>query len=383
MPVVAGVKIKTKSMRAKTPVFADEKYTGPEPMWPAESAEWPQDRFDSYLRRSFYYYNYHYTQKECKKYIVEWLKKNSEFSRDEIRAFERSADRSVPMTMCSLIMANRAGMTLRERHIQFVNECIRQAIAEAEPEKIEVVATPEQVRNRPTIQDRLNEKTSELIGELEGKYDDLESFKPYDWLSANNVVQSQLGKYENLFGRRKAELEEAQAKTDPQLKEAYSHYKAADFRRRLTWISDLLTAIEQYRGVKKATKKARVRKAPSKEKMVAKLKYAKEDKALKAISINPADIIGAQELWVYNIKTRKLGKYVAATYQTLGVKGTSITGFDEDKSVSKTLRKPDEQLKEFAKAGKVALRTWLKDIKAVEVRLNGRIGPDVLLLKTA
>lgn len=145
----------------------------------------------------------------------------------------------------------------------------------------------------------------------------------------------------------------------------------------------MLAAIEQYRGVKKAAKKARVKKAPSKEKIVSKLKFAKENKPLKIVSINPADIVGASELWIYNVKTRKLGKYLAASYQTLSVKGTSIIGFDADKSISKTLRKPEEQLKEFAKAGKVALRTFLKDIKAVEAKLNGRIGVDILLLKTA
>ena len=116
---------------------------------------------------------------------------------------------------------------------------------------------------------------------------------------------------------------------------------------------------------------------------MAKLKYAKDDKALKVVSINPADIVGAAELWVYNTKTRKLGKYVAASYQTLGVKGTSIVGFDTDKSAAKTLRKPEEQLKEFAKAGKVVLRTFIKDIKAVETKLNGRISTDILLLKVA
>jgi hypothetical protein len=51
--------------------------------------------------------------------------------------------------------------------------------------------------------------------------------------------------------------------------------------------------------------------------------------------------------------------------------------------VAKTLRKPEEQLKEFARAGKIALRTFIKDIKAVEVKLNGRINEDTLLLKVA
>jgi hypothetical protein len=72
---------------------------------------------------------------------------------------------------------------------------------------------------------------------------------------------------------------------------------------------------------------------------------------------------------------------VAAEYQELGVKGTSITGFDEHKSVQKTLRKPEEQLKEFKGAGKVALRKFLEDIKAVDIKLNGRLNEDTILLK--
>lgn len=383
MATVAGVKIKAKAVKIRNPLFADEKYTGPEPEWPEESKDWSDDKFDSWLRRSFYYYNYFYNQKETKKYVVDWMRRSTEFNKDEIRAFERANDKWLPMTACSLIMAHRKGMPFRQRHIEYLDKTILEVIERSRGEVEEVVATPEQVAVRPTIQDRLAEKTSELIGELEGHYDEMETspIKFYDWFVANNVVQSQLSKYEALYTRRRDELEEAQTKKDPQLKEAYSHFKAADFKRRITWITDLLSAVEQYRGVKKATKKARVKKAPSKEKVVSKLKYAKDDKAMKIVSINPADIVGAAELWVYNNKTRKLGKYVAGSYQTLGVKGTTITGYDPDKSVAKTLRKPEEQLKDFAKAGKVALRTYIKDIKAVEVKLNGRINTDTLLLR--
>lgn len=384
MAVVAGIKVKKKEVRVRNPLFADEKYTGGEPQWPEESSDWSDEQFDSFLRRSFNYYNYFYSQKDCKKYVSEWMKSTGKWTKDQIKTFDRTSDRSVPMTVCSLIMANRAGMQLRERHTVYVTKSITEAINQAEPEKaVEVAKAVETYK--PTIQDRLAEKTSELIGELEGYYDEIDtnSVKFYEWFGNNNVVQNQLVKYENVFQKRKAELEEAVRKADPQLVEGYKHYKSADFKKRIKWIDDLLAAIEQYRGVKKAAKKARVKKAPSKEKIVSKLKFAKENKPLKIVSINPADIIGASELWIYNVKTRKLGKYLAASYQTLSVKGTSIVGFDADKSISKTLRKPEEQLKEFAKAGKVALRTFLKDIKAVETKLNGRIGVDILLLKTA
>lgn len=388
MATVAGIKIKIKAPKIRNAAFADEKYTGFEPEWPDEAVDWEDSKFDSLLRRSFYYYNYYYTQKDCKKYVVEWLKTMpDEFSKDDIRAYERAGDRAIPMTACSLIMARRQGMVFRTRHTDFVKQVVRSAIAEAEPEAVETSTTVKTYT--PTIQDRLNEKTSEIIGELEGIYDDISlnvktTFKPYDFLTQNNVVQSQLGKYETLFTARRDELQAAQNKEDPQLVEGYKHYKAADFKRIISWIDALLAAIEQYRGVKKATKKARVKKAPSKEKVIAKLKYAKTDPVLKLVSLNPVDILGANELWVYNIKTRKLGKYVADSLQgPLGVKGTSLTGFDEAKSVCKTLRKPAESLKEFAKAGKIQLRKFLDEIKATETKLNGRIGVDIVLLKVA
>ena len=103
---------------------------------------------------------------------------------------------------------------------------------------------------------------------------------------------------------------------------------------------------------------------------------------MRLISVNPADIIGAQELWVYNTKTRKLGKYIADTLKgPLNVKGTGIIGFDEHRSTSKTLRKPDEKLKEFAKATKIELRKFLDNIKATETKLNGRINLETILLR--
>jgi hypothetical protein len=74
---------------------------------------------------------------------------------------------------------------------------------------------------------------------------------------------------------------------------------------------------------------------------------------------------------------------VAAEFADLGIKGTSITGFNEDLSVQKTIRKPDEKLKEFKSAGKVALRKFLDEINATDIKLNGRINEDTILLKVA
>ena len=389
-----GIKVNGKTVKAKVratrnALFGDEKYTGSEPKWDSERARTMDDAtFDNHLRKSFYYYNYYFTQKDTKKYVVEWMKNSHEFTKEEIRSFERSPDRSVPMTVHSLIMAHRAGMPLRERHIAFIDTEIERAISRSDANLVEEVEIKEQPKTTiPTIQDRLNEKTAEIIGELEGHYDEFiknanYNFSPYNFLVANNVPQSQLSKYESLFQSRFSELARAHEKIDEQLTEAYGHYKVADYKRIMGFIDQILNDIIQYRGVKKATKKVRAPKSISKEKLVSKLKYAQEDKSMRLVSINPADIVGAQELWVYNTKTRKLGRYVADSLQgPLTVKGTSIVGYDEAKSLTKTLRKPEEKLKEFARASKVELRKFLDNIKATETRLNGRINVETILLR--
>lgn len=372
--------------KKRDPLFADEKHTGREPVWDTERAlAMTQEEFDHHLRKSFFYYNYFYSSKDLKKYVVDWMK--DKYSKNDVSRFIRSSDRLLPITVCSLIKAHKQGMPLRKKELKYVQDRIYEIINSEipdEPVAEQKTVAPSAVK---TIQDRLNEKTSEHLAHFEGLYDEVVAGgsidpKAYDYLVSNAVPQSQIKKFEDMFVARKTELGEALGRADEQITEAYRHYKAADYKRHHAFIQSILDALDQYRNVKKATKKARVKRAPNKEKVVSKLKYMKEEKTLKLVSINPVDIIGAQELWCYNTKTRKLYKYVADSITgPLGIKGTSLTGFNESASIGKTLRKPDEKLKEFAKAGKVQLRKFLDDIKATETLGNGRLNSDTILLK--
>ena len=278
-------------------------------------------------------------------------------------------------------------MPLREKELNYIRDRLDEILGSDIPDEVvqnTAVVAPAAVK---TIQDRLNEKTSEHLAHFEGLYDEVvegETVDPkaYDYFVSNNVPQGQLGKFENYIDTQRMYLTAAMDKLDEQFVEAYKHYRAADFKRHFAFFDSMQTAIDQYRNVKKATKKARVKRAPNKEKVVSKLKYMKEEKTLKLVSINPVDIIGAQELWCYNTKTRKLYKYIADSVTgPLGIKGTSLTGFNTTTSVGKTLRKPEEKLKEFFKATKVQLRKFLEDIKATETTGNGRISADMILLR--
>ena len=140
----------------------------------------------------------------------------------------------------------------------------------------------------------------------------------------------------------------------------------------------------------KGNRKPRKIKEKSAEELSKKFKFLKADNSLGRSSLQPSDIIGANEAWVYNVKTRKIGKYVTNNPDPmklnrpgtgLQIKSNTITGFDEEISVQKTLRKPQDQLLEFSKLGKVGLRKYMESVKTTGIKLNGRGNESTLILK--
>jgi hypothetical protein len=367
----------------------DERGTGPEPVWDTERALTMDDKtFSHHMNNSLRYYAYHYSTKDLKKNVVSWMQDNG-YEKADIDTFIKSPTGHLGITACSLATAHKRGMPLKEDAIKFIKERIEYVSEIVDTDDYDEVVeqkvtAPAQVK---TIQDRLQEKTDANLAHFDGLVDELVGGnkvdpKAFEYFKANNVPQAQLSKYAEWAEQYVAELKEAQAGRDEDLAESYKHYKAADFKRMYAFFDKFDQAIDQYRQVKKQTKKARVKRAPNKEKAVSKMKYLKEDNNLKLASINPVDIIGAHELWVYNVKTRKMFKYVADDILgPLNVKGTTVLGFNPAKSIGKTVRKPEQVLSEFMKAGKVQLRKFLDDIKAVSIPANGRINKDILLLK--
>jgi hypothetical protein len=197
-----------------------------------------------------------------------------------------------------------------------------------------------------------------------------------------NVPAVQVKTVQEFINKKIAEFEEVNSTKDSQLLEAYKHLGKRQITAMIKWWTQALSDANSYNVVKKASKAPRKKKAVLPEKVVAKLKYAKEFKELALKSADPTTILTAQELWVYNTKTRKLGIYIADQYAgVLTVKNSSIMGFDAAASVQKTLRKPKDQIKEFTANGKPAAKKWFKGIKSTEIKLNGRISTDVILLK--
>jgi|TARA_B100000927_G_scaffold280345_1_gene264788 hypothetical protein len=177
---------------------------------------------------------------------------------------------------------------------------------------------------------------------------------------------------------------------DRQLLEAYEDVSDETIKKGIQAYDNIFEACDYMISIANANRKPRKKKEKSPEQLVAKMQYKKEDTKLELKSIDPAEIIYAEELWVYNTKTRKLGHYVARTLDPRGlnrpgtglmVKGTSIKGFNEEASVQKTLRKPEKQLEEFTNSGPKKVLEFYDAIKTMGIKLNGRINTEVLLLR--
>lgn len=354
------------------------------------------DEFYRHFRHSMDYYRLEFNGRDLKPKVINWMSANG-YTKDQIKAFKDTKDFRCNTTMGSIaanllrgMPAVRADFNEGRNTAQWLSEQITRIIEEGkddyEPEVIEEKASVPQI----SIQDRVREATFAMTEEIEESLDsfsrDPEAFDPKTYKILNLLKGKQAKAahariIKDFYQRQYDEYVELQEGKCEQLKEAYSHLSKAQIKKIVAFYQDILGACDMLMQEAKVNRKPRAKKAQPVEKVVAKLKFMKQDEKLKLVSINPTDIVGSKELWVFNVKTRKLGKYVSAEFSELGVKGTSITGFDEIKSVQKTLRKPEEQLKEFKAAGKVALRKFLEDIKAVDIKLNGRINEDTILLK--
>jgi len=371
------------------------------PSW--EGCEtWDANTFHRYFVNAMNYYRLESDIKTYKPVVVKWMMEN-DCAKEDIAAVKRVKDNRINTTMGAIAHCLLRGMTAQRDDFNggrdtaaWLRTAITEVIAAGEDDVDPEVAAAEKAAAKvnvytPTIQERLRDAAGRMTEELEDALDsfhrdpeafDPKAFKVLNLLRGKGVKAAHARMIRDFYAGDLAELLElAEGAADEQLREGYSHRSRKQIRKLIEFYQEIESACGMLMQEARVNKKPRAKKPTDKAKVVSKLKYKKQDDALKLVSINPQDIIGSKELWVYNTKSRKLGRYVAAEYQELGVKGTSITGYDEHRSVMKTLRKPEEKLKEFKTAGKVQLRKFIDDINAVEAQMNGRVNEEIILLR--
>ena len=369
-------------VRALDPRDGDTKYMGDEPFYPVQPD--PSSRKVA-LTYGFTWYNRFYGKKDAKELLCQFLEHHNRTS--EAKHIRKVHESEFLMTLCWLARMNLRGLELTEHeNLVLENEIARLYKLVNKPEVVE----KEVVSNRPNVQEIMREKAREAAGELEGLFDEFyttgkASTKIVDVVAKYNVMSQHIPLIVDIWKKKQVEFEEVSETDDKELKEAYGNLGKIQLRNTIKFIEQVLSDLNSYISIKKASKAPRKKKAVPVEKIVSKLKYLKEFKdpinKLDLISVHPTKLHGASEAWVYDTAKRKMHHYVADEYsKSFTVKGNTIIGFDSHTSEIKTLRKPGEQIKEVM-GSKPAARKYFKDIKAVATTPNGRFNEHMIILK--
>ena len=355
----------------------------PEPVW--EKSTGPCTQFD--LVRAFQWYNHNKESKDARKFLLEYLIKNS-----LITPLQRQAADHLNLSW-NIVDGWLARCLSRGAWIPDSVYANFQERMNVFRDRLDKIVTEKNLgtavvdtSNVISIQERVAAKTDTFIMELEGKFDDIwhkqsgEEFVPYTWMVENEVKPMHASKIAEYFKKRATDWITIIESKDEYVRESYPRP-----RKEMIEAAKFFTAVaidaEKLASNKNAARKPRKKKPLSFEKKVARLKFKKDDTENKLVSIDPVKIMGSQQLWVYNTKTRKLGVYVAKDEAGLSVKGSTIENYKYSESISKTLRKPKDILSRVLDGGKVVLRKVMGEINSKPSELNGRINKDTILLR--
>lgn len=381
---LADGKTKLRTIKA-----IDVLHMGNEPTW-EDQASWSDQELQLKVARAFNWYNYSCDVKDSREFFETWCEITPDFQKYP-KKFKSLPDWQFGSTLGFRCRMFLSGLKIRdqEKDLAFINRRMAELDNVLATGRYSAAA-PTIENKKDTIQDRLNEKFSEVVGNIEGAIDDYfenkKEFDTYKFLHSSGLAAQSASKISEIYQHHIAELREYLGGKCPQLLEGYKHLSKKGAKDAIKFYQSIIDGALTYKTAKIATRAKPTRKPVPPEKLVRKLKYLKEFPELKLNSIDPRDIIGCSELWVYNTKTRKLGRFHANTHgdiivSALSVKGSAILGFSETLSVCKTLRKPQEVLDKLRIAGKPQLRKFLNPIKSVETKLKSRISPDTILLR--
>jgi hypothetical protein len=165
-----------------------------------------------------------------------------------------------------------------------------------------------------------------------------------------------------------------------QIGENYNHLSKKQIKDYTTIYTKIINACDIITAESKSTRKPRITKPKSPDKLVSKLKFKASDTEYGIASIPPHKLVGAVLAVIFNCKTRKLGVYVAEDADGFTVKGTSLKRFDENKSMQRTVRKPENLFSEYKRLTKPRSLKMFNSLTTTEKKLNGRFNIDTILL---
>ena len=354
----------------------------PEPNWKEYKQYTDESKREVAFSSCEYFVHYEVPDKSGVPHLKKWMKEN--YPADDVKVIARLPDSALHSFAKYAYVWSKLGY-MTEKHTEFLMN-LRPILVDkgnafvADKEEAPAVKLSVVRNNLPDFIDSVEDAFHHVISGQNVKVESLidasklsapELSKAYTEI---DVLASEFR--EVLALRNKAELGD----WDQQLVDGYSHVKLPMLKKLVDFAAQLQTGLLETKQSKKIVR-IRRKKPTDKTKLVRKLKFMSECKELNLKSANPVDIIGASEVWVYDVKRKKIGVYASDYEGTLGVKGTSIDNYSDAKSYEKTLRKPELQLPEFMAARKNGLHKFVDSVRGKKLSARKRLLPDMVIVR--
>lgn len=321
------------------------------------------------LMRVLNFYNTEYNNKDKKKWFITHYGKTIKFPLSEVPdSLFRTAG-----TLCRIL---DNGCALSDKHLAVLQKDFDLIKATSKRLKAPAVVV---AKAGPSIQDKMDEKVSNFLGEFAGLVDDYVMTKAIPdvgkLVTQMGIRGPMVKKVIVQVQKSMEELHDAIDGSDKYLVEGYSNFKKIELKRLLGIYESLINSLQQAKVV--APRKARTPKVKPPVVIAKNVKFMKENKDLNLVSVEPVAVIGCTEAWLYNAKYRKLMVVRAIGGNTLSFKGTSFINYDVNKSTMRTIKKP-ETLQ--ALKGTRMLSKFYKEQRANETPFKGRINEDTIIV---
>ena len=361
--------------------------------------------FHSFRNMAVRYYYETYKISDLIKDLYLWMK-DIGYKADQIRDIKTVGSDGLSASVIYAVCLRKGMPDLHPEHNEYWNslegtvgdlrpvsvsikENIDKVLSKIRP-AVEETATVEDKKPQRSVQDYMREKAGVIGGHVEqviddfveGEYKNPEKFSVMEQLRIHEAPAQAIDVIRNPLQFMLDEMREVQEGKCDQLKEGYGHLGKIQVRNFIKFLEQGVADCDNYVQVKKASRKPRAIKKKTPAQLVKTFKFCKEFAELSLKSESPTKLVDASEAWLYNTKNRKLIHVVADDMmKVFTVKGSSIVGFDTTKTVQKTLRKPAEQIKTITGVGKPAARKNFAEIKATEIKFNGRGNEHIVILK--
>lgn len=363
----------------------DTKYLGEEPEFnTSKKNKIPTDEVERkvLLAKTLNWYNYFYSSKEQRPFMVTYAKDVLGWSKEHVAAIKSAKDNAFNVTAEKYARMHMRGWVFNEREQNLVLESFEKVrderLAQIKEEKSKrkvVVEHPKAVVCKSRLLIELDAMEDEWIN---GEKTEIDLAKLQLGL---NDPKGEVERWVKPWIEGRLEALRLLKKGDSYMKEHFANIPAREATRQIKVLEQCLSDVERMLAKKARTVKTKAQKAPSAERQAKDFKFLATSDEFKIQSLKAIQVIGQARLFMFDTKNRVLHSLIAKDNAGFGGKGMAITNFDTKSSRKWKIRKPEEILPIIETKTNKQIDQELAKLSTKPQETNGRTSTTMVLLK--